>query len=136
MSALFRWSDRYSVDVASIDGQHKQLIMMVNELNEARQAGHEAEVIGSILARLIDYTDKHFKHEEQLMRTHGYPGFAKHRQEHADLVRKVLDLQTKVEAGKAALTVEVILFLSSWLANHIRRSDKELGAFLSARQVA
>jgi len=136
MKDLFSWSDKLSVTVDSIDEQHKELVRMVNELNAAMGEGRANDVIGKILKDLIAYTVTHFKHEETLMNTHAYPGFAKHKKEHENLVEKVLALQSKFEAGQARMNIEVMLFLKNWLTAHIQGTDKELGVFLSSTQAA
>ncbi len=130
--ALMNWSDRLSVGVASIDLEHQQLVKMLNSLADAMQAGKGADALGPILDGLIRYTDGHFKHEEREMdRTH-YPGTAAHKKEHADLVKKVLEVQQRYRAGvSATLTFEVLTFLKEWLIKHIQGSDKALGTFLS-----
>ncbi len=33
--SLIRWNDSYSVNIAKIDQEHKQLVGMVNELTDA-----------------------------------------------------------------------------------------------------
>lgn len=138
MANLITWSDKLSVSVNSIDNQHKELVNMINDLSNAVTAGSGKgnEIIGDILKRLINYTASHFKHEESLMRTHNYPDFAKHKQEHDHLVKKVLDLQQKFESGNARMTIEVMMFLKNWLTKHIQGTDTKLGQFLSEKKVA
>jgi hemerythrin len=136
MKELISWTDKLSVTVGSIDQQHKQLVQMVNELNAAIGEGKADAVIGDILKRLINYTASHFAHEENLMRSHSYPGYDKHHKEHETLVAKVLDLQKKFESGQARMNIEVMMFLKNWLTNHIQVSDKALGAYLSTKKVA
>ena len=43
--ALLTWQDKYSVGIAQIDDQHKQLIIMINELNDAMLAGKGKDVL-------------------------------------------------------------------------------------------
>ncbi len=136
MKELISWSDKLSVTIDSIDDQHKELVRMVNDLNAAMGDGRANDVMGKILKDLINYTVTHFQHEETLMTKHAYPGFAKHKKEHENLVEKVLALQGKFEAGEARMTIEVMMFLKNWLTAHIQGTDKELGVFLSSRQAA
>jgi len=57
---VFQWEEMYSVQVASVDRQHRGLFRAANELNEALLAGCGKDVAGKILQRLIDYTASHF----------------------------------------------------------------------------
>lgn len=117
------WNKSFETGIPSIDGQHRRLFDMVNELHDAMQAKRSKEIIGQILFRLIEYTGSHFGHEENLFRTTGYPEEASHKKEHARLVEQVLGLQAKFNSGEAIITQSVIDFLQDWLTNHIKGSD-------------
>ena len=67
--------------VPSLDEQHKNLISLVNKLNDAMKSGRGKDVLGDILAKLVNYTKTHFAAEEQLMRMHSYPDLASHQVE-------------------------------------------------------
>ena len=47
--ALLNWDSSLSVNVAEIDKQHKKLINMINELNEAMKRGEGKNVIEKTL---------------------------------------------------------------------------------------
>jgi hemerythrin len=64
---FFKWSDKYSVGIKTIDSQHQELVNIINRLFDA-VTNHEADkVINSILDALMDYTKTHFALEELLM---------------------------------------------------------------------
>ena len=58
--ALFTWQDKYSVGIRQIDDQHKQLINMINELNDAMLAGKEKEVLLTELNKRANYYVSHY----------------------------------------------------------------------------
>ena len=99
MSALFQWDDSYSVKVGAMDGQHRKLFDLINELHRAMRAGRGKEVTGVILHRLIDYTLHHFSAEEKLLEKHNYPGLVAHRAEHKALTAKVMDFKREFDAA-------------------------------------
>ncbi len=132
MRPLFQWTDRLSIGVPSVDNQHKKLVAMVNEMHAALVSNAGTESIAAILRRLTAYTVEHFRHEEDVMRRAGYPGFAEHKAKHAALVKRVGELNAKVTAGKARISMEVMSFLRDWLRGHISGSDMEIGRFLKA----
>ena len=133
--SLLSWSNAFSVGVKEIDDQHKKLVQLANELNDAMKAGHGKEALGKILGELISYTATHFATEERLMERNHYPKADEHKKQHQDLVKSVLDLKSKFDAGNATLTAEVMVFLRDWLSQHIINSDRALGKDLIAKGI-
>ena len=60
MAALMVWKDDYSVGNALLDGQHKRLIELVNDVDS------DAD-LGAVLDGLRDYGEVHFKAEGDVM---------------------------------------------------------------------
>ncbi|MEW6219265.1 MAG: bacteriohemerythrin [Thermodesulfobacteriota bacterium] len=129
------WKNEYSVNIREIDDQHRQLVSMINELDRAMLQGQGKQALGTILGSLISYAGSHFATEERLMRQHGFPGYEEHAGKHAKMTEKVLDLARQHEAGRPALTIEVMKFLQDWLDKHILGTDKKYGPFLNAKGV-
>lgn len=132
---LLSWKNEYSVNIREIDEQHKKLVEMINELHDAMVAQKAKEVLGGVLTKLINYTASHFANEERLMKTHGYPEFAEHKEKHEKMTAKVLALQKDWQAGKINLSLDVSSFLSDWLNKHILGTDKKYSAFLGGKGV-
>jgi hemerythrin len=129
------WSPALSVKIQQFDDQHIKLVNMVNELHDAMKEGKGSVVLGRILNGLISYTSSHFTDEEQLMALHAYPETAAHKVEHEKLVRQVMELQSNFKAGKAILTLDVLMFLKEWLMKHIQGDDKRYGVYLNTKGV-
>jgi len=53
-----------------------------------------------------------------------YPGLREHLQEHDDMVDKVSELDAKYASGRVGGLAELVIYLRSWLDNHICRTDK------------
>jgi hemerythrin-like metal-binding protein len=133
---MFEWKPQYSVNIASIDGQHQNLFRMAEALHVAMAGGQGKAALSQTLDRLVQYTQVHFAHEERLMSTHGYPALPAHVAEHRALTQKVLAFQSDFDSGKALLTVPVLHFLRDWLSHHIAESDQRYAPFLKQRSVA
>jgi len=133
--ALIEWSDGLSVNVQEIDGEHKRLVKTINELNQAMRERKGKEALGGIVSTLADYAVTHFATEEMYFDKYLYPQREGHKTEHRAFVAKVSDFQKEYESGKIALSVEVMNFLSGWLADHIIGSDKKYSSFLNERGV-
>jgi hemerythrin len=129
--ALITWTDNLSVNVNEIDEQHKKLVMMINELNEAMQQGKGKDIIGNILIGLADCTGEHFSTEEKYFDQFKYPDSLVHTQEHQEFVERVGDFIKEFDAGKTMLSVQVMGFLKEWLVNHIQGSDKEYSPYFN-----
>lgn len=133
---LMTWKDDYSVNIAQIDQQHKKLVDLINQLDEAMSQGKAKEVLGKILNDLVGYCASHFKTEEQLMQANGYPDYAEHKDKHDKMTAKVLSLKSEVATGKKLISLEVMKFLEQWLDKHILGTDKKYGPFLNSKGVS
>jgi hemerythrin len=130
---FFEWNDKYSVGVPSVDGQHKRLIEIINTFYDAMREGKGESALRQTLDDLIDYTNTHFRYEENLLQAKGYPDLAAHKKVHESLTAQVMDLVSKYKAGKAALSIETGNFLKNWLANHIMTTDHKYSQHLVSR---
>jgi hemerythrin len=133
---MFEWRNEFSVQIGSVDAQHRMLFGIANELYSAMTAGQGRVVVAGILDRLVQYTKTHFAHEERLMRLHGYPGFAAHKTQHDALTAKVVKFQTDFQEGKVNMSVELLQFLKTWLESHIKGTDQQYSPFLRSKAVA
>ncbi len=133
---LIQWSEKLSVNVPSIDGQHRILIDLINQLHEAMLSGRSKEVIADVLSRLIDYTKLHFAHEEHCMAKSCYAHLKEHRCQHIDLAETVLKFEKDFNAGKVGLTMDVLTFLQQWLNGHILKSDKRYSEHLKQNHIS
>ncbi|MCK6447713.1 MAG: bacteriohemerythrin [Planctomycetes bacterium] len=134
--ALMTWTDKYATGIASIDNQHKKLIELLNQLQDAMLAGSGNDAIAKILDGLVQYTVTHFAHEEKLFAAHGYIEAANHKAEHEKLAKKVAEFQREFKAGKTKLSVTVMNFLRDWLNSHILVTDMKYAPFLKAKGVS
>jgi hemerythrin len=133
--AYFDWKAEYSVNVAMIDGQHKRLVDLLNQLYDAMKAGKGNEVVGKVLEDLVDYTKKHLADEERLLQSNGYPAFAGHKAEHVRITAQVVDYHRQYKEGNVGISVKLGNFIKDWLINHIQTVDKKYSAFLNGKGI-
>ncbi len=122
--ALITWNSAYSVGVKQIDEQHKQLIMMINQLHLSMLKGEGGKVLDEVIKSVINYTKTHFSAEEILMKKYGYEGFDEHKKIHEEFINKVDEFEKKLAKGDL-ISIEVMNFLKDWLLNHIQGTDKK-----------
>lgn len=133
---LFAWdASKYSVGIREIDGQHKVLVDMLNELYDAMQSGKSNDILGSIVLKLVNYTKTHFAAEERYFERYGYPETFSHKKEHEKFTQKVIAFKNDFDSGRTSLTVGITSFLKDWLSSHIQGIDKKYGPFLNSKGV-
>ena len=133
---MFEWHNDFSVQIGSVDAQHKMLFAIANELYTAMMAGQSKMAMARILDRLVQYTKVHFAHEERLMLLHTYPDLAAHKAEHDALTAKVVKFQNDFLKGQVNMSVQLLQFLRDWLEHHIKGSDRKYSPFLRSKAVA
>jgi hemerythrin len=125
-----------SVGVEDLDNDHKQWIAIINELDEGIQAGHQREVLESVLKHLLEYTQFHFAREEELFVRTGYTLGGIHAEEHRTLVQRLENLFRHVENRPVAmLDLELMGYIRSWLVNHIQSSDKKYTSWMNSHGI-
>jgi hemerythrin len=133
--ALLQWNDKFSVNVAEIDSQHKTIIELINSLFDAMKAGKGNLVIEQVLDNLSKYTFTHFNYEERYMRITDYPGYDTHKKEHDMLKSKVKELQKSLQTNSGTLSIQVMDFLKNWLTNHIMQVDKAYSEHFNKKNI-
>jgi hemerythrin len=128
---LITWQDGYSVGVPQIDDDHKLLVSLINQLDDAIRGGQGHDVVGSVLTVLEEYTHGHFGREELLMAKAGYSDLPAHHREHEKLTAQVRDIAGRYHRGdRAALDGAVLEFLKTWLTGHILGVDMKYAPYL------
>ena len=132
--AMIQWTQELSVGVESIDTDHKLLISMLNQLDDAITAGEAEDVVSSVLNALLDYTDYHFRREETLMLACGYPDAEAHMHTHERLRAQVVGIRDRFLRNPESIRErEVLAFLKNWLTAHIMGRDKLYEPFMASR---
>jgi hemerythrin-like metal-binding protein len=129
------WSELYCTGVAEIDAQHRQIISLINALDDAMALGHGEVIVGTLLTELVAYCATHFATEESLFDAHGYPGALDHKQKHLKMTAKVHALQADFQQGKSPSPAELLAFLERWLNKHILETDQKYVPFLTGAGV-
>jgi hemerythrin-like metal-binding protein len=132
---LINWNDALSVNVKEIDRHHKKLMELINGVYQGMMMDKGKEIIGKILNELLEYTEYHFGYEEELFQKYGYPETKEHIAKHKNLVSKVKDFVDEFQAGNASVDHDLLIFLRSWLTNHIMGTDQEYSNFLNSKGV-
>jgi hemerythrin len=121
--ALVTWGPSLEIGVRTIDSQHKRLVDLINQLDDAQKQGRGNEVIRETLDGLVDYTHTHFRTEEDLLKKHDYD-LAFHRREHRIFTDQIEIYQHRYSAGSLRITDDVMRYIHGWIVTHIGTSDR------------
>ena len=124
-----RWDSRYEIGHAEIDAQHEGWFIIISDFLESIDTAQFKEFEGVML----EYTQRHFQHEERLMREVDYPEIDDHIQRHQRLLAQLGELALHFEKGKLDRNAWRH-YLTDWLLNHIRYTDSKLADFIEGRQ--
>jgi hemerythrin len=119
------WQAEYSVGIEEIDRQHRRLVGMIGELQQAMWEGRGRAFQLDLVTRLVAYTEEHFRFEENLLQLNNYPLAEEHRAQHRLMAGQAVDLQEKILRGAAVSNASLLLFLRNWLTDHILHHDRE-----------
>ncbi len=131
--ATIAWKAVYETGIVALDKEHQELVKQIDNLFVAVRDKRGEEVLSDILAMLEDYTENHFKHEEQLLAEHGYPELTEHLALHQALRDEVAAMKVRFSENPEGLAREFLKFLRQWLLEHIVNVDKKYGPFLDSR---
>lgn len=121
-----------------IDEQHRELIEKINKLvGTIKVGGGKLESI-KMLDYLMDYTDFHFKEEEQLQIEAEYPGLKEHIKKHEEFKKAVKELHEMLEdqEGPTDAFVEAVQKnVVDWMLNHIKGFDCSVATYIHMKSV-
>ena len=130
---MFQWSSDLSVGIAEIDQQHKKLIDMIRNLNDAIENGKGRDALYDVIRGLISYTKIHFGTEELYFDEYEYEDRETHKDKHKEFIKQIVHFRDEYLAGKVDLPTELLNFLDVWLEEHIKGTDHKYSAFLISK---
>lgn len=124
------WDERYAIGEPDIDGQHRRLFAIYNEIAAVLASGSsDAHRCHIILTELADYARYHFLTEEALMRARHFPRLAEHAREHREFCGVLQILADRVRQ-EGDVIHDVARFVRQWILNHVILSDGLLRQYL------
>jgi hemerythrin-like metal-binding protein len=134
MAMLIMWREAMSVDGGVIDSDHKALIAIINEFGDALPDINAREHLCSIILKLNNYANMHFRREETLQIAINYPEHEAHCQEHAKLIdalsRVLEELGATQEQELDVVHKRMVEFLHHWLIDHVIKLDLRMKPFV------
>ena len=138
MSNAVQWTSIYDVKIDIFNEHHKQLFNIINQLFSDLDKGSKNNAATDLaFIELSDYMQLHFGQEEEFMRLHNYPekDFNEHIEQHKLFIDRVTELHHNFIYKHYSVTVDLLLFLQSWLITHIMTTDKKYTAFFKQKGI-
>ncbi len=120
---FFEWQDAYSVNIRTLDDQHKALVDTLNHLFIAAFEHKANSVVVDMLQKLQRYCQAHFELEERLLQQMSHKDATTHRHENRKLLEQLDSLRKKHEQGDMPVYFDMLYFLKTWLVGHFRVVD-------------
>lgn len=133
--SVIEWDSKLALGIGKIDEQHRKLIQMTQELEEAVSDHYAGEVIEDIVTNLFNYAQVHFETEEELFHRFLYPEKEMHELEHRRFIAKTFEFKEKLDARHPRLYLELLNFLAGWILSHIEVTDRRYTGFMSRHGV-
>jgi len=121
---------RMATGEPTINDQHRKLIDVINQLDQACAEGRGKAEIEKILDFLAAYVVDHFSHEECIFEQKRCPNAGSNRAAHQQLIARYHAWRKGYDEAGATLEMvgELVSFLKTWLTEHICHTDRQLAA--------
>ena len=128
---MIEWQERYAVGIAVIDGQHREMLELVNRLLQGLRDGRERAELVETLRELVRATEHNIATEERLMQEHGLSP-VHHADAHTRLLEAIRCFDLRLDPQGLAASAS---WLREWLLGHIDEDDRPFAEQLRARGV-
>ncbi len=136
---IIKWDKSLEGSVPAFNDEHKFLVKTINDVYTLLKEGNRDKAKQLLVEKVVSYTDKHFKHEEEVMKKYGYPeeDLEKHIKIHRFFVRYVVEkLVPQIENGGDKEFREALNFIVGWLIMHIKNMDvKGYGTWFKEKNI-
>lgn len=136
------WRNALSVGNDLIDTDHRHLLSLINRVEELLTTDQPRPDLLEAVNQLWNYTDFHFRREEQIMLRLQYSKYDDHKQAHGKLIEQLRQASRPILAPdeEASNTTDglpeetrdkVVELLRHWLVEHILREDMKMRPLLA-----
>ncbi len=123
---LIEWDKKFSVGVAAVDHEHRELIGLVNDAHERLLRPGDDDAVMDFLGEIYARISAHFALEEQLMRIKNYGHYGEHKADHERLLDEIRDIMDDYEDDECFGEDQFAQRLKEWFTEHFRTHDARL----------
>lgn len=136
------WKDKYSINVKTIDDQHKELFKNLGEFIKLVQKKDipwedRLDKAKETLEFLQGYVEFHFDDEEKYQESIDYPDLEIHREAHRKFKENIYEyVEIFTEGGFTEEKMqEFSAKLMTWLIMHVGKMDQKIGEYVKEKGV-
>ncbi|MCX7229417.1 MAG: hemerythrin domain-containing protein [Burkholderiales bacterium] len=122
------WSDAFVLGHEPMDATHREFVALVQAMQTAPEAG-----LAELLADFEAHARRHFEEEDRWMLETGFPPRDCHMDEHAAVLRSVVEVREMVARGELAQVRRLADALADWFPRHADWLDSALAHWLCKR---
>ena len=123
---VLRWSDRYLLGHAEMDGLHQEFVDIVARMQVASNDEMEP-----LLDSLLAHAKQHFGEEDEWMISTQFPPRDCHMKEHAAVLASIEQVQSQAAMGIYVFCRPFADELAGWFPGHADQLDSALSHWLS-----
>lgn len=127
---FLQWDEQNASNNPELDKQRKRFLEYINTLQAAVINGDEQNSLGNVLDEFTAFSVVYFEREEDLIVELNYTKYLEHKQDHDDLIRKLIDLQEQFIDQQIMVCFDALDYSDSWLSKHIKEYDGEFILFV------
>jgi hemerythrin-like metal-binding protein len=124
--ALIEWKEQFSVGVADVDHEHRELIGLINKLHDAMSGEHATLTVPDFLGEIYAHVSAHFALEEKIMREHNYDQYLDHKEDHERLLDEIRDIMDDYEENAYFSDDDFASHVERWFTGHFSTKDSRL----------
>jgi hemerythrin-like metal-binding protein len=128
------WTKMMSVGNAFLDADHKKLLGMIEEVENAMRA-QDTATFSRTLQMFEEAVRMHFRNEELIAKMIGHP-FEQHMEEHQYVLSELQQMEAELidmhGRWSESASTHYFIFLSNWANEHIREDDMLMKPTLQA----
>jgi hemerythrin-like metal-binding protein len=124
--ALIEWKDEFSVGIADVDHEHRELIELINKLHAATSGENSSLTVLDFLGEIYAHVSAHFALEEKIMREHNYDQYQDHKDDHERLLDEIRDIMDDYEEDAYFSDEEFASHVGRWFTGHFKIRDSRL----------
>ncbi len=121
--SLIDWREEYSVGIASVDHEHREMINLINTVYDNLSSNASKGQIEDFLGEIYTKISAHFALEEKIMKTRRYDEYEDHKEDHEKLLDEIRDIMDFYETDDYFSDKDLADQLERWFSEHFRTRD-------------
>lgn len=124
------WSDKYLLNIPEIDEQHKMFFEIIDKCYDLLLDNISVDKynrIHDILNDLKEYSEHHFKAEEEYMLSIKCKKFLSHKISHNNFIDHISEFNNiDIDSDQEKFIRDLLDFIMKWAKEHILLEDKDM----------